>query len=74
MPHPSVASNEAEFVVDPEFDSFEGRCYTTSPPITDNKERLVIKEHGGVEIKGKLGVNVQYPGEDVDPVQGAIRF
>tara|TARA_B100000925_G_scaffold196515_1_gene148747 strand:- start:1574 stop:2641 length:1068 start_codon:yes stop_codon:yes gene_type:complete len=73
----SVASNEAEFVVDPEFDHLRVGAYTTSQLslITDNKERLVIKEHGGVEIKGKLGVNVQYPGEDVDlQVQGAIRF
>ena len=57
----SVASNEAEFVVDSEF-LFEGRCFGQQvhlPLITDNKERLVIKEHGGVEIKGKLGVNVQ---------------
>ena len=43
--------------------------------ITDNKERIVIKQHGGVEIKGKLGVNVSYPGEDVDlEVSGDIRF
>ena len=30
----------------------------------DNKERIVIKQHGGVEIKGKLGVNV-HSREDV---------
>ena len=29
-----------------------------------------------VEVKGKLGINVQYPGEDVDFLQvaGAIRI
>jgi len=73
----SVASNEAEFVVDPDFDHLRVGAYTTSKLslITDNKERIVIKEHGGVEVKGKLGVNVQYPGEDVDfQVAGAIRF
>ena len=43
--------------------------------ITDNKERIVIKQHGGVEVKDKLGVNVSYPGEDVDlEVKGNIRF
>ena len=73
----SVASNEAEFVVDPDFDHLRVGAYTTSKLslITDNKERLVLKEHGGVEIKGKLGVNVQYPGDDVDlQVAGAIRI
>ena len=73
----SVASNEAEFVVDPEFDHLRVGAYTTSKLslITDNKERIIVKEHGGVEIKGSLGVNVTYPGEDVDlEVSGAIRF
>ena len=52
-------------------------AYTTSKMslLTDNKERIVIKEQGGVEVKGTLGINVQYPGDDVDPqVAGAIRF
>ena len=73
----SVASNEAEFVVDPEFDHIRVGAYTTSKMslITDNKERLVIKEQGGVEVKGALGIKVQYPGDDVDlQVAGAIRF
>lgn len=73
----SVASNEAEFVVDPEFDHVRVGAYTTSKMslITDNKERIVIKEQGGVEVKGALGIKVQYPGEDVDlQVAGAIRF
>ena len=73
----SVASNEAEFVVDPDFDHLRVGAYTTSKLslITDNKERLVLKEHGGIEVKGSLGVNVQYPGEDVDlQVAGSIRF
>ena len=73
----SVASNEAEFVVDPEFDHIRVGSYTTSKMslLTDNKERIVIKEQGGVEVKGTLGIKVQYPGEDVDlQVAGAIRF
>ena len=73
----SVASNEAEFVVDPDFDHLRVGAHTTSKLslITDNKERLVLKEHGGVEIKGSLGINVQYPGEDVDlQVAGAVRI
>lgn len=73
----SVASNEAEFVVDPEFDHVRVGAYTTSKMslLTDNKERIVIKEQGGVEVKGTLGINVQYPGDDVDlQVAGAIRF
>ena len=73
----SVASNEAEFVVDPDFDHLRVGAWTTSKMsfITDNKERITIKEHGGVEVKGKLGVNTAYPGEDVDlEVNGDIRF
>jgi len=73
----SVASNEAEFVVDPDFDHLRVGAYTTSKLslITDNKERIVLKEHGGVEIKGSVGINVQYPGEDVDlQVAGAVRI
>ena len=73
----SVASNEAEFIVDPEFDHVRVGTYTTSKMslLTDNKERIVIKEQGGVEVKGTLGIKVQYPGDDVDlQVAGAIRF
>lgn len=73
----SVASNEAEFVVDPDFDHIRVGAYTTSKMslITDNKERIVIKQHGGVEIKGTVGINVAYPGEDVDlAVNGPIRI
>jgi hypothetical protein len=73
----SVASNEAEFVVDPDFDHIRVGAYTTSKMslITDNKERIVIKEQGGVEVKSTLGIKVQYPGDDVDlQVAGAIRF
>lgn len=73
----SVASNEAEFVVDPDFDHVRVGTYTTSQMslITDNKERLVIKEQGGVEVKGRLGINVQYPGTDVDlAVAGPVRI
>ena len=73
----SVASNEAEFVVDPDFDHVRVGAYTTSKMslLTDNKERIVIKEQGDVEIKGKLGVNVTYPGEDVDlAVAGPMRI
>lgn len=64
----SVASNEAEFIVDPEFDHVRIGAYTTSKMslITDNKERVILKEHGGVEVKGTLGINVAYPGDDVD--------
>tara|TARA_B100000900_G_scaffold389594_1_gene382634 strand:+ start:336 stop:1403 length:1068 start_codon:yes stop_codon:yes gene_type:complete len=73
----SVSSNEAEFVVDPDFDHVRVGAYTTSKMslLTDNKERIVIKEQGGVEVKGTLGVKVAYPGPDVDlQVAGAIRF
>jgi hypothetical protein len=73
----SVSSDEAEFVVDPDFDHLRVGAWTTSKMslITDNKERITIKQHGGVEIKGKLGINVSYPSEDVDlEVRGDIRF
>ena len=73
----SVSSDEAEFVVDPDFDHLRVGAWTTSKMslITDNKERITIKQHGGVEIKGKLGINVSYPSEDVDlEVSGDIRF
>ena len=73
----SVASNEAEFIVDPDFDHMRVGTYTTSKMslITDNKERIVLKEHGGVEVKGSLGINVQYPGDDVDlSVAGPVRI
>ncbi len=73
----SVSSNEAEFVVDPEFDHIRVGTWTTSKMslITDNKERIILKEQGNVEIKGRLGINVQYPGDDVDlQVAGPIRF
>jgi len=52
----SVSSDEAEFVVDPDFDHLRVGAWTTSKMslITDNKERIVIKQHGGVEIKDKL--------------------
>lgn len=73
----SVASNEAEFVVDPDFDHVKVGTYTTSKLsiITDNKERIIIKEHGGTELKGTVGINVAYPGDDVDlQVNGAIRI
>lgn len=64
----SVASNEAEFIVDPDFDHIRIGSYTTSKLslITDNKERISIKEHGGVLINGTVGINVAYPGDDVD--------
>ena len=73
----SVASNEAEFIVDPDFDHVRIGSYTTSKLslLTDNKERLTIKEQGGITIFKHLGINVQYPGEDVDlEVQGPIRI
>ena len=72
----SVSSNEAEFVVDPDFDHVRVGAYTTSKMslLTDNKERIVIKEQGGVEVKGTLGIKVTYPGEDVDLQERAIRF
>lgn len=73
----SVASNEAEFIVDPDFDHIRVGAYTTSKMslVTDNKERIVIKQHGDVEVKGKLGINIAYPGEDVDlAVKGAVRI
>lgn len=73
----SVASNEAEFIVDPEFDHVRVGSYTTSKMslITDNKERLILKEHGGIEVKGTVGINVAYPGDDVDlAVNGPIRI
>ena len=73
----SVASNEAEFVVDPDFDHVKVGTYTTSKLsiITDNKERIIVKEHGGIELKGAVGINVAYPGEDVDlQVNGPIRI
>tara|TARA_B100000965_G_scaffold195932_1_gene163693 strand:- start:80 stop:1141 length:1062 start_codon:yes stop_codon:yes gene_type:complete len=73
----SVSSIEAEYIVDPQFDDVKVGTYTTSKMsfITDNKDRLIIKEQGGVEVKGSLGVNEPYPGHDVDlQVKGAIRF
>lgn len=73
----SISSNESEFVVDPDFDHVRVGTYTTSKMslITDNKERLIIKEHGNIELKGRIGINVSYPGEDVDlQINGAMRI
>jgi hypothetical protein len=73
----SVASNEAEFVVDPEFDHVRIGNYTTSKLsiITDNQDRIIIGQNGGIELKGTVGINVQYPGTDVDlQVNGPVRI
>lgn len=73
----SVASNEAEFIVDPDFDHIKIGSYTTSDLslVTDNKERITIKQHGDISIKTKVGINVEYVTEDVDlAVRGPIRI
>lgn len=73
----SVASNEAEFIVDPDFDNVRIGSYTTSQLeiITDNTARITIKDTGNVNVKGKLGINTDYPGSDVDfQVKGAVRI
>lgn len=73
----SVASNEAEFIVDPVFDVVKVGTYTTSDLeiITDDTARISIKKTGGVNVHGKLGVNTEYVSDDVDlQVDGPIRI
>ena len=73
----SVASNEAEFVVDPFFDTVKVGTYSTSnlEIITDDTTRISIKKTGGVNVHGKLGVNTEYVSDDVDlQVDGPIRI
>lgn len=73
----SVASNEAEFIVDPFFDVVKVGTYTTSDLeiVTDDTARISIKKTGGVNVHGKLGVNTEYVADDVDlQVAGAIRI
>ena len=73
----SVASNEAEFIVDPFFDTVKVGTYTTSDLeiVTDDTARISIKKTGGVNVHGKLGVNTEYVSNDVDfQVDGPIRI
>jgi hypothetical protein len=73
----SVASNEAEFIVDPFFDVIKVGTYTTSDLeiITDDTARISIKKTGGVNVHGKLGVNTEYVSSDVDfQVDGPVRI
>jgi len=73
----SVASNEAEFIVDPFFDVVKVGTYTTSDLeiITDDTARISIKKTGGVNVHGKLGINTEYVSDDVDlQVDGPIRI
>ncbi len=69
----SVAGNEVEFIVDPEYDAVKVGAYTTSDLklITDNECRIELKANNRINIgsdsdtittvKGKLGVGVNNP-------------
>ena len=69
----SVASNEVEFIVEPEYDSINVGAYTTSDMnlITDNQTRIKIKANNRIEVgadsdaittvRGRLGVGVNNP-------------
>lgn len=73
----SVASNEAEFIVDPVFDTVKVGTYTTSDLeiITDDTTRISIGKTGGTNVHGKLGINTAYVSDDVDlQVAGAVRI
>lgn len=73
----SVSSNEAEFVVDPWFDTVKVGTYTTShlDIITDDTIRISIKDTGNVNVIGKLGINAENVTSDVDlQVDGPVRI
>lgn len=73
----SVSSNEAEFIVDPWFDTVKIGTYTTSnlEIITDDTTRIAIKDTGNVNVIGKLGINSDTITNDVDlQVNGPIRI
>jgi len=73
----SVSSNEAEFVVDPWFDTVKVGTYTTSnlDIITDDTTRISIKDTGNVNVIGKLGINAETVTSDVDlQVNGPVRI
>lgn len=73
----SVSSNEAEFIIDPDFDVVKVGTYTTSPLeiITDNKTRISITDRGTVSFKTPVGIGTDYPGADVQlEVAGAVRI
>ena len=69
----SVAGNEVEFIVDPDYDLVNVGTYTTSDVnlITDNQTRIKLKANNRIEVgsdsdtittvKGKLGVGVNNP-------------
>ena len=72
----SVSSNEAEFVVDPMFDTVKIGTYTTSDleVITDDTVRLKIDKTGKITFNEKIGINVQ-PSSDADlNIAGPIRI
>lgn len=72
----SVSSNEAEFVVDPMFDTVKIGTYTTSDleVITDDTVRLKIDKTGKITFNEKIGINVQ-PSSDADlSIAGPIRI
>ena len=85
----SLASLDAEFVVDPDGDSVKLGTWTNSDltVVTDDTPRIIIDKTGHiylgpkgssntkVSINGKLGVNINNVEADVDlSVSGAIRF
>ena len=69
----SVAGNEVEFIVDPEYDAVKVGAYTTSDVklITDNQCRIELKSNNRITIgsdsdtittvKGKVGIGVNNP-------------
>ena len=69
----TVASNEVEFIVDPDYDSVRIGAYTTSDVklITDNQCRIELKANNRINVgsdtdsittvKGKLGIGVNNP-------------
>lgn len=63
----SVSSNEAEFVVDPWFDTVKIGTYTTSnlEIITDNTTRINVEKTGDIKVTSSVGVKTA-PRADAD--------
>ena len=70
----SVSSNEAEFIVDPWFDTVKIGTYTTSnlEIVTDDTTRIEVAANGNISLNGRvnitqpLGVGVNNFADDVD--------
>jgi hypothetical protein len=72
----SVSSNEAEFVIDPMFDTVKVGTYTTSDMeiVTDDTVRINISKTGKIVVNENIGVNTN-PSSDADiTTNGPIRI